>query len=56
MQGEWNNEFGKGIRWMKSPDKNKPGAVSFWWTNPEKAEEYSQYLITPIFAYPSKDD
>lgn len=46
LQGEWNNEFGKGVRLNKS-------ALSFWLT-PEKDSQLEQE-IKPIFKYPSSE-
>jgi hypothetical protein len=54
LQGEWRDEFGHGIRIAKCPpEAPKPGGCITFWNNAE-AERAQEYLIEPIFQYPSR--
>jgi hypothetical protein len=48
LQGEWHNQFGHGVRFIKMPG----GAGDTFWNNPQQEEQFEQ-LIEPIFQYPS---
>jgi hypothetical protein len=54
LQGEWRDQYGNGVRIMKSPDPNRPGAIMTVWHDPQ-AEQQLQQLIPPMFKYPSSD-
>jgi hypothetical protein len=54
LQGEWRDQYGNGVRIMKSPDPNRPGAIMAVWHDPQ-TEQQLQELIPPIFRYPSRD-
>lgn len=48
LQGEWHDQFGKGVRFMQVPGNAE---FSFW--KDEQGEKESLGLIRPIFLYPS---
>lgn len=54
LQGEWRDQYGNGVRIMKSPDPKRPGAIMIIWHDPQ-TEQQLQQLIPPIFKYPSRD-
>ncbi len=57
LQGEWNDEYGEGMRMIQSPDKQHPGAHLIRWDNPQEAERKDNDAteIKPWFKYPSAE-
>lgn len=53
IQGEW-REFGRGLRMIKSWDKEHPGAMFNFWANSQQ-EQQAESPIPPMFKYPSRE-
>lgn len=62
LEGEWNDEYGKGMRMIQSPyeeatkDHPGPGGLFISWDNPQQAEVHDttpNEEIKPWFQYPS---
>ena len=52
IQGEWHDQFGRGGRLMKVPDKSESSTAI--WPNLQ-AEDRFKELILPMFSYPASD-
>jgi hypothetical protein len=54
LQGLWYDDTGHGIEIFKSPDPSRPGTLVYM-TDRAGGRQPPEYLIQPIFLYPSKD-